>query len=476
MGLFDKIKIWLQELWAKMINQADVKSAAGIDIAVSAPMLIALRDWSLMYINHAPWLTGKKASLGLPAAISSEIARAVTIKMKVNLEGNNPRTVFLTEQMKPVLTKLRKEVEYGVAKGGLMMKPFVDDNNQIIVDFVQADQFYPVAFDASGKITSCVFADQRTVGNMIYTRLEFHDFKNGQYTIKNQAFRAMGVASNRYAQNVLGSKCPLAELPAWKGLAEEATVTGIHKPLFGYFKYPIANNIDPASPLGVSCFARDVDLIRQADEQWDNFLWEFMSSKRALYVDANAFDKDKQGRPILPDYRLYRTLSGIADLSKDDFFEEWSPEIRDASILNGLDAILRRIEFNSGLAYGTFSNPQTVDKTATELKIAQQRSFATITDTQKALQDSLDDLLYAMDIWCTLNNLAPKGTFNIAYDFDDSVIVDRDAQFTQDLRLVTTQIMSPVEFRMRNFGEDLATATQKIKEATPEPLTIDQGA
>jgi A118 family predicted phage portal protein len=280
----------------------------------------------------------------------------------------------------------------------------------------------------------------------------------------------MGVASNRYAQNVLGSKCPLTEVAAWADLQEQATITGNHKPLFGYFKYPMANNIDPASPLGISCFARVVDLIKQADAQWDNFLWEFESSKRALFVDALAFGKDASGKPILPDLRLYRTLSGVADLGKEEFFEEWSPDIREQSILNGLDAILRRIEFSSGIAYGTLSNPATVDKTATELKIAQQRSFATVTDTQKALQDCLEDLLYAMDIWVTLSNLVPKGQVDVAYDWDDSVIVDRDAQFTQDLRLVTTTIMSKVEFRMRNFGEDLETATQKIADASSEQL------
>jgi A118 family predicted phage portal protein len=466
---------WLKSIWSKlMINQSDIKQAANVDIAISAPMLVALRDWSLMYINRAPWLLKDDTlrTLHLPAAISAEIARAVTIEMKIKLEGQGPRAEFLAEQLAPVQEKLRRQVEYGVAKGGLMMKPYVE-GDQIAVDFIQADQFYPVNFDASGKITACVFADQRTIGSNTFTRLEFHSFDNGQYTIKNQAFRAAGVSSNQYTQNVLGTKCPLTDVPAWKDLQEEATITGISKPLFGYFKNPQANNIDPASPLGVSCFSRAVDLIREADEQWSGLMWEFESSKRALYVDRDAFDKDKSGKPILPNKRLYKTLTGISDLSKDSFFEEWSPDIREQSILNGLDSILRRVEFNCGLAYGTISNPATVDKTATELKIAQQRSYATITDTQKNLGNALKDLIYAMDIWTTLNDLAPKGTYNVNFDFDDSVIVDKDAQFTQDLRLVTTNIMSKVEFRMRNFGEDEATAQSKIDDAAPAPIDMN---
>lgn len=89
-------------------------------------------------------------------------------------------------------------------------------------------------------------------------------------------------------------------------------------------------------------------------------------------------------------------------------------------------------------------------------------------DTQKALQAALEQLLWAMDTWATLGNLAPRGTYQIVFDFDDSVIVDKDMQFQQDLRLVGQGIMGKVEFRMRNFGEDEATAKAKIAEIQNE--------
>ena len=77
----------------------------------------------------------------------------------------------------------------------------------------------------------------------------------------------------------------------------------------------------------------------------------------------------------------------------------------------------------------------------------------TITDTQKALQDALEQLLYAMDIWVDSGKTwRPRGTYSTAYDFDDSVVVDTDTQFQQDLRLVNMMIIGKVEFRMRNFG------------------------
>jgi len=54
------------------------------------------------------------------------------------------------------------------------------------------------------------------------------------------------------------------------------------------------------------------------------------------------------------------------------------------------------------------------------------------------------------------------------YSFDDSVIVDKDTQFQQDMRLVSVGIMGKVEFRMRNFGEDEETAKARLAAATAE--------
>lgn len=457
--MFQKILEWIKGVVSKMLGQATVKQALHVDVAITPQMVSALQLWAEMYENHAPWINpeGGIYSLNLAAAIAGEIARAVTIEMRVDVTGS-PRADYLAGQLARVIPKLRRMVELGAAKGGLVFKPYI--NGKLIdVDYVQADQFYPVGFDANGNMTSCVFADQRTVGGTFYTRLEYHALTSEGYVIRNAVYRS-------HTRDMLGTQAPLTVLDAWQDLQPEATITGIDRPLFAYFRYPLANNIDPASPLGVSCYGRAVDLIEQADRQWSNLMWEFESGQRALYVDVLAFGKDKDGKPVLPNRRLYRTMdTGGQD---DAMLHEWTPSLREANILNGLDAILRKIEFACGLAYGTLSDPNTVDKTATELKISNQRSYATIADTQKALQYALDDLLYAMDIWTTLGRLAPIGTYQAVYSFDDSVIVDKDTQFQQDMRLVSVGIMGKVEFRMRNFGEDEETAKARLAAATAE--------
>ena len=123
------------------------------------------------------------------------------------------------------------------------------------------------------------------------------------------------------------------------------------------------------------------------------------------------------------------------------------------------------------MAYGTISDPAIQVKTATEIKISRQRTYVTIVGTQKALQTALENLIYAMDAWVTIGNLAARGEYSVSMQFDDSVLVDKNAQFSQDLQLVRERLMGKVEFRMKHFNENEETARAKVIEANTELQT-----
>ena len=459
--MLEKIIAWIKGVLSKMLGQSSVKQALSVDIAISDAMAEALGLWAKLYQNQAPWLTRDIKSLNLPAAIAGEIARMVTIEMQVALDGS-PRADYLAGQLEPVVDVLREKVEQAVALGGMILKPYVA-SGRLLVDYVRADSFYPVAFSSAGEITAAVFVDQRHIGDYWYTRLEYHQMTPSGCVIRNLVYRSSSSES-------LGQASSLDAVAEWAELLPEATVTGIDRPLFAYFRYPLANAVDPASHLGVSCYSRAVGQIEEADRIYSNLLWEFESGKRAVYVDTLAFGKDSAGKPKLPDNRLYRTIDtgGEIGAGSNKLFEGWTPDFREASIISGLDAILKKVEYNCGLAYGTLSDPQTVDKTATEIKISRQRTYATVTDTQKALRNALDELLYAMDVWATIAGLAPRGAYAATYDFDDSVVTDKELQMAQDRQTVGMGAMPKAVFLMRNYGLDEATAKKWIAETQAE--------
>ena len=95
-----------------MLNKGTISQAVNVDIAMSSDMVSALQEWRDMYMGNASWLTSEVYSLGLPAAIASEIARAVTIEMEVEVSGS-ARADFLNENVQRVVDRLRDETEVG---------------------------------------------------------------------------------------------------------------------------------------------------------------------------------------------------------------------------------------------------------------------------------------------------------------------------------------------------------------------------
>lgn len=441
--MFEKIRDFFGKVKFNMFDKMVIKNEIVSEVAMSEEMNEALGLWKNMYESQD--------GLHLPAAISFEMARMITVEMNSRVSGSS-RGEFIDKFYKEVIEDIRIPVEYGCAKGGLVMKPYVT-GKEIKTDFIQADKFFPTAFDDSGKIRGAVFVQTLTKGGKYFTRLEEHRFAGENYVISNKAF-----CSSR--NDSLGQRISLSEVDVWRGLSEEITIKNVKKPLFGYFKPAIANTVDPTSPLGVSVFANAVNLIEDADKQYERFLWEFESGERALIANAMAFKRDRDGKPRLPDKKLYRTL----DVEDMDFFKEWSPQLREDELAKGLNWIFRQIEFNCGFAFGTLSEVSDSEKTAEEIRASKQRSYATVSDNQKALRNALTDLVYAMNVWCTLCNLAPEGDFSISFDFDDSIEADRKTQFEEKQVLVSEGIMAPWEFRMWYFGEDEETAKTRISQ------------
>ena len=413
-------------------------------------MSAAIAEWTKLYENK-PAADGTSTGLNLAAAICSELARLVTIEMKSEIFGSE-RADYLNAQYQRVIDEARVFLENACAKGGVILKPYIF-NGKIGVGVVQADGFSVTSYTPEGEINGAVFYDVIYKNSKWYTRLEEHSIKNDAYYIKNTAYESI-------SPDVRGKEIPLSVVSEWEDIQPVCRIENLDKPLFAYLKMPAANTIDLNSPLGVSVFSRATDLIYDANEQYSNLLWEFESSKRALFLDECAVRRDDEGRAILPQKRLYRMLS----TGNDELFEDWSPQIREQSILSGLNKILRSIEFNCGLAYGTLSDLDYTDKTAEEIRASKQRSYATVCDIQKALKKSLITLIEAMDIYCDIYSLAPQGEYMTSFDFDDSIICDRNKEFDEKMMLLDKGVLAPWEMRAWYFNESDTAAKKQIGE------------
>ena len=534
-----------------------VEQALNISSAISDEVSDAIERWPLMYENRASWLHEPNPSdptcvrsLGLPAFISSEKARMAVIEFKSEItapkevkEVDNPkyeepkqdmfgntkfsgetktiieektigtteRAEFMNKQyQEKLLPKIRTQLEYGIAKGSLIIKPYVikttnskvagtdtatnedeQDTYTMGFDFIQADCFYPLSFDGNGNLIEVAFVQPKIDGDKIFLRLEHHKLIGNDVHISNRAF------VNDYNRSmldihVLGKEIELTQVPEWRDIQRQAIVKNVDRLLFGYFKMPEANTIDPHSPLGISGFARAEALIEDADKQYSRLLWEFEGGQLAIDIDRDALMQKQDGQGGMHSVmgqlqqRLYRTI----DLGESDTYKPYNPQLRDGSLLNGLNNILMRIEDVCALSRGTISDVTSEARTATELKILRQRTYSSNLDIQKALEQAIKDTVYAMDVYCTIYNIVKDiktvngkidvskvGKYDISFEWDDSILVDVETELNKRLLLLDKGIDSKVEVRMWYHGETKRQAYDALQRVQEENrVAIEQNA
>ncbi len=443
--MFESFKSFITKVVNRVLNKGGVQEKLGVEIAVSAvsdKMSQAIEMWTKMYegLPHTKDISYKR--MDLASSIASELARLTTLELDSSVIGNE----FLDEQYQEVLKNIRIYTEFACAKGGVVFKPYVNEGS-IEVDCVQADCFYPISYNSRGEITSAAFLEYKIVGKDLYTRVEHHNLSKDGYQIENRAFYKKNY--NLVSMDTLGQAIPLHSVEDWSSLEESVIIKNINRPLFAYFKMPLANHIDNKSPLGVSVFSRAIQSIEEADKQYDRLLWEYEGSELAIDADDGIFKRDQDGNLIIPAgrERLFRAQR----FDNEEMFEVFSPTIRDASLFNGLNQLLRKIEFKCGLAYGTLSDAQESDKTAEEIKSSKQRSYSTVKDIQRNLQIALEQLVEAMDVLCKLYNLE-SSAYEMTFNWDDSLIMNKDVELASMQADVSAGILRPEIYLAKKYG------------------------
>lgn len=462
--MFERIVNFIKGAINKMFNTTDIAKDFNIDISTSNEMLSAIETWSAIYNSKAPWLNKEVKSLYVAKTICEKVAKAVTIEFKSQVDDEHIDKIY-----QRFIKNIRTNTEYALGKGGMFFKPFYS-NGKIKISCIQADKFIPTKFDSTGELLGAIFIDQITRGNEIYTRLEYQELNDTILTIQNKAYK-----TTVHNSNILGNQILLSQVQEWANIQKEIQINDVNRLLGGYFKIPIANPIDNTSPVGVAIFANAIDTLEEIDKQFSRTLWEYEGSELAVDVDATAFKKDKNGTDILPKgkERLYRKL----DFGDEKTWNVFSPQIRDTALFNGLNEWLRQCESQCGLAFGTISKIENVEKTATEIKSSKQDYYVTVSDIQGALQTALEDLVYSIDILMSLYGIKHKVEASTTFDWDDSILVDSEKKQSQSLIERNAGLIDDIEYfvQTRDYSEEEATEyVNKMRERSKEQISHEE--
>lgn len=426
-----------------MFDYNKIVSDFGLDIQTSKNILDAIQEWSKIYNKCEPWMDKETKSLHVARTMCEKVAKAVTIEYKSTC--SEP---YIDNIYQKLLKKKRKYTESMLGKSLIFFRPYYNGKD-IKVNVIQADKFIPVSFDDDDNLIGYILIDQVTKGKDIYTRLEYNEYKNNRITVKNICY------SGTVDGVILSKRIQLSEVDKWKDLRDNQCIEGVDRLIGGFATMPTTNDLDNSSPIGQPIYHNAIGILEEIDVQYSRILHEYEGTELAIDIDQSILIADKNGNMKLPKGRERYFRKWNLDDTEIKSLDVFSPEIRDNPLFNGLNEYLIQAENACHLSHGTLAKPEAIEKTATEMKQSKQDYYVTVSDIQAVLQNAFDDLIYGIYVLCKLYNIPVKNNYTVEYDWDDSILVDKDSSRNQSLIERNNDITSDVQYIMetRNMKE-----------------------
>lgn len=455
MGIIAAIKGW----WNRMFFKSDAKRIFDVDILLSDTMDTAIRAWNQIYAGHPAWVDKDNhvKTINFAKSVSSETARLTCLDLSIKVSGS-ARATYLQSVVDNMFGKIREYVERGCVNGTIILKPNGDG-----IDCFDPQRFLPTEVDGNGNIRAGIFFDFYEQSKKYYKRLEYHRFaEDGVYLISNKCFVSDSSTS-------LGNEADMEKTP-WKGLLPDAGILNLEKPLFAVFKTPMANNIDIASPLGMSIFAEALEELKDLDVAYSRNAKEIYDSKRTVLADERLF----AGKAIRVDGEIVRIKPKMPDYIKnvlsegtETFYREINPNLNTDTRIKGINNILSILAYKCGYSNGYFSfDSMTGIQTATGVEASQQRTIQFIKDMRDQLEITMDNLIYACDKYADLYDLASVGTYEVEYGFGDICYNYEEDKKTWWGYVTTGKVPAWMYFvKFENMSEDEAKAMQAEMDA-----------
>lgn len=407
--VLNTVKSWLEN-WGWTYK---AEEEFGLNIASRDTTLRFIQDCVDAYEGHPYWEEGDVRTINVAETVCGEVARLATLNIGISVTGSK-RAEYLQGEVDNVISKLRHWVEFGCANGEIIIKP-----NGYTVDVVFPSQ-YIVTEEVGKEIIGIVFMDgyYNSRNEKYYTRLEYHRIDGDKYYISNRCYTGE-------SEGDLKRRVSIKET-LWKDLNEDIVATGVDKMLFGMFKLPNANNINPKSNRSLPLFSNALEELSDVDVAYSRMTREIFDSKRTVLLDSDRLmvgggkigQKNKE--VIVENAGLPDFVKMIDGTGSGDIYHEINPTLNTNERIQGLNTILSQIGYKCGFSNGYFVfNQKTGMVTATQVESDDRRTLQLIADVRAQLQECMEGLIYAIDRFADAYDLAPSGKYEVVFDFAD---------------------------------------------------------
>lgn len=395
--------------------------------------------------------------INFTSIFANKLANFVVSDSTVDIVGSSKRTQMLTDTLNLVMSKSKKIVGMQLGYGGVCLVPYIN-NGEILYTIVEQDRLTIDKKDGEKITGATLLAEQKTI---TYGSITDTYFRWVNYKIENGIL----TMTQKYTDKQ-GSEIDVSNIPEWASINPVEMIMNVDRVLFGYIPSPINNRIGN-DKYGVPITFGCEHTIAEIKECLRQIAREFALSEKFVGVDVSMFDKDSQGRPKLPKNGLFKTFRS----DTDDFFQEFSPAIRESSYYARLQELYTRLEKEIGVSKGFLTDMETSNATATEIKRAMYDTFTLVADIRKCFEKGLQDFIYACNVLANRYNLSPLGDYELAFNWDYSLLTDTEVEFNHYMQGVSQGVIKKEELRQwiipNETLEESKKAIEEIEQATP---------
>ena len=392
--------------------------------------------------------------INFTAIFSNKIANYIANDSNIDVNGDNERAKYFNELAQSIKRKLKKISSMVLGTGGIAIVPYVK-NKRIYYNLVLQDR---VTIDnkTGDLITGAtILAESKVISDLISQKI-YYRWTNYQIVNNNLIIQQKFTDEN-------GAELP--DIPEfWANIPTTTTISNVDRVPLGFIISP-ANSRRIKDDYGVPITYGCDSTIEEIRECLKQITREFKAKEAFIGVDYTLFKKDKNGGIELPDNGLYRKFNS----DKDDFWEVFSPDIRESSYYARLQELYSRLEKEVGTSAGILTEIKTADATATAIRKSLYDTFTIVDDMRDNIEKGLEDFFKACDVLANAYGVVKAGKYELSYDWDCSLFEDTQTTFSQYTAGVSEGVVSKAELRRFIFSnESLEDSKKAVEEIAKE--------
>lgn len=395
--------------------------------------------------------------INFDAIFSNKISNYLANDSNIDVVGTSKRAKYFSEIIKSIGRKLKKISSMILGVGGIAIVPYVKKGkiyyniipqSRVLIDEKIGDLITGATILAESKIITDL------ISQTCYYRWVNYRIINNNLVIQQKYTDENGKE--------------LKDIPEfWKDIQQITSISNVDRVPFGFIISPV-NNRKIKNDYGVPITYGCDETIAEIRECLKQIVREFKLKETFIGVDYSMFKKDKdKDKQKLPDDGLYKKF----DSDRDDFWEVFSPEIRESSYYERLKELYSRLEKEIGTSAGILTEIETANATATAIRRALYDTLTIVDDLRDNIEQGLEDFFKACDVLANAYNVVPVGAWDLSFDWDFSLIEDPQETFNQYIQGVGQGVVKKEELRQFIFSdetlEESKKAIQEIEEETP---------